>query len=528
MGVRFHNTMMLPRPAPESFSDAGNAVFPKAGSVIKTLRPRNEKELVDALRKAAAEKITVTITAALTGLTGSGVPLESGYRIDTSEMIPLADRPGYHRVAPFLLISESNPLEGLIAPGVSLRELNDVLNKLGLWYPPHPGEMRALIGGNVATNASGPRTFAFGSTRDYVLSLRIVLMDGDVLNLRRGENFANGESFSLKSESGKIFTGSIPDYVLPKIKNAAGLFSEPGMDLIDLFISSEGILGCFSEIGLRFLPKRKIQAELVFMPTSQAALDLVDELRLQKADAGRFASDPQASALGILSLEFFDKNSLKLAKQNGFSIPASARTAIEIEAFDGDKSTWKTISASIEKFGGIGILRGKEVEEFRYAVPRAVAQWIKVHSVPKLGTDFAVPVKSFRELYRFYQQAEKEFGGNSETIRTANWGHIGDSHLHFNFLCETPNDVEKAKGLYLQLVREAVRLGGTISAEHGVGKKILADEHGVLRPYLFYMLGDQISQIAGIKKIFDPLFLLNQGNMIPISMLLPPVVSLSN
>lgn len=510
-----------------AFSDAGNAVFPNPGSVITTVRPKSERELAELLRRATAQRTPVTVSAALTGLTGSAVPLESGIRLDMSGMILLEDRPGYKRVAPFLLLSESDPFKGLVAPGVSLQALNEALRKLGLWYPPHPGETRAFIGGNVATNASGPRTFAFGSTRAYTESLRLVMAEGDVMEVKRGEHFASQSNFSLRTENGKILAGKIPDYTSPKIKNAAGLFSEPGMDLIDLFIGSEGILGCFSEIGLRFLPLRRIQTRLFFLPSVDAALNLSDELRKHKADPKHYAENPQASGLGILSLEFFDEGSLRLAQRAGYSLPSfpenGAPTAVEIEWFEGDDATLKIVSSAVDRFGCVGTLDDAGAYAFRYAVPRGVADWLKQRSLPKLGTDFSVPVSAFREMFRFYQQAESEFGRNDTAVptpvRTANWGHIGDCHLHLNFLPENADDSTKAKALYLKLVREAVRLGGTVSAEHGVGKKMLADENGVSHPYLWYMPGEPLSEIAGVKKIFDPLVLLNRGNMVPVSML---------
>ncbi len=462
----------------------------------------------------------MTIRAALTGLTGGAVTLESGYLLDMTGMTFLKERPGYRRVAPVLLNSESEPYQGIAAPGVALSDLNAVLNGLDLWYPPHPGETRALIGGNVANNASGPRTFAFGSTRSYVTSLRVALMDGDLLNLQRGKGFAGARNFTLTTESGRKLAGTAPGYALPQVKSAAGLFSAPDMDLIDLFIGSEGILGCFLEIGLRFLPRREIHSEIFFLPETETALDLVDALRADKADASQYSEHWRENGLGILSLEFFDGNSLQLARQAGHRVPEGANAAIEVEWFSGDAPSEGMIRETAKQHGSLGGLAKAAADAFRYAVPRRVAELLKERSVPKIGTDFAVPEKSFREMFRFYEQMEMEFGLNSETLRTAKWGHIGDFHLHCNFLPEDSADVEKAKGLYLKLVREAVRAGGTLSAEHGVGKKTLADEQGVPHPFLRYMLGDEgLHEIADVKKIFDPLVLLNRGNMVPVSML---------
>lgn len=134
-------------------SDAGNAVFPPPGARIETVRPRDEAALREVLRAAHARDTAVTFVAALTGLAGSAVPRESGLRVDMTALQSLPDRAGFRRITPFLLLSETDPQHGIVAPGVSLQTLNAALETCALWYPPHPGELRASIGGNVATNA---------------------------------------------------------------------------------------------------------------------------------------------------------------------------------------------------------------------------------------------------------------------------------------------------------------------------------------------------------------------------------------
>jgi D-lactate dehydrogenase (cytochrome) len=502
------------------FSDAGNAIFPPADARLDTVRPRDEAALRESLRAANAAGTPVTFAAALTGLTGSAVPLESGLRVDMTALESLPDRAGFRRVAPFLLLSETDPHRGVVAPGISLQVLNEALRGLELWYPPHPGELRATIGGNVATNASGPRTFAFGATREYVESLRVVLADGDVLELRRGRERVVEGRFSVRAESGREWRGSVPDYVLPAIKNAAGLFTAPGMDLIDLFVGSEGILGAVSEIGLRFLPHRAIRPEIFFFASTAQALEFADGLRPLKADAGLY---PEREGDGILALEFFDAGSLALVPRSGpgtSAIPVAARAAIEVETFADDPRTRVKVLQLAERLGCLGTVPPEGAEAFRYSVPRRVAELLRERGQPKFGTDFAVPVSSFRELFAFYEAMDAEFGQRAGDTgappRTAKWGHIGDCHLHCNFLCENAEDQARAKAIYLKLVRKAVALGGTISAEHGVGKKTLADEQGVMRHYLWYMLGDDYLKIAEVKKVFDPKGILNRGNMVSV------------
>lgn len=498
-----------------SFSDAGNAIFPETGALIETVRPRDEAALREHLRQAHARKIPVTVAAALTGLTGGGVPRGSGLRIDVTGLDRIEERDGWKRESPFLLRSLSGASRGLVAPGVSLAALHEALDQLDLWYPPPPGEVRATIGGNVSTNASGPRAFAFGATRRHVESLRVMLMDGDTLTLRRGEAFARGREFTLVTDSGRTLQGRLPGYVQPSVKHAAGLYVEPDMDLIDLFIGSEGILGVFTEVGLRFLPRRLIRTDIHFFADATTALACADALRPLKAKP----STSVTSAAGILALEFFDEGSLALVREDARfadALPRAVGAAIEVETFADDVPTRTRIAELTRFLQGRGSLPPELSLAFRYAVPRRVAELLKDRGQPKFGTDFAVPQNAFPELFAFYREMDHAFGIASHGVpRTAKWGHVGDCHIHCNVLCENAADQDRAREIYLKLVRKAVALGGTVSAEHGVGKKRLADESGTLRPYLWYQYGDAYREIAAVKRVFDPHGLLNPGNMIP-------------
>ncbi len=494
------------------FSDAGNAVFPPPDARLEVVSARSEAELRETLREAHATDTPVTVAGARTGLAGAAVPRESGVVIDVAGFDTLPDRPGFHRVAPFLLLSEADPYFGLVAPGVTLATLNAVLETENLWYPPHPGEVRATLGGNVAANASGPRTFSFGATREYVESLRVILADGDALDLRRGRERAAGGRFAVCSEGGRRIEGSVPGYSLPSIKNAAGLFAAPDMDLVDLFVGSEGILGVFSEIGLRFLPRRAFRLDTLLFESEAQALACADALRSLRADRRRY---PDPAGDGVVSLEFFDGASLRLAREAGIAVPA-AGAALGVETFADDGGTSAKVLLLADKLRCLGLLPAAESDAIRYAVPRRVAELLKERGRPKFGTDFAVPVERFAGMYAFYEEIEADFGcgqGGDAPVRAAKWGHVGDCHLHCNFLCESEADEALARSLYLRLVRKAVSLGGTISAEHGVGKKVLPDENGVPRPYLWYLLGDAYREIARVKEAFDPKGILNRGNM---------------
>src|SRR5206468_3169272 len=144
-----------------------------------------------------------------------------------------------------------------VQPGVTLLELDAALARDGRYYPPSPTFPGAFVGGTVATNAAGAATFKYGTTRNWVQALTVVLATGDVLDLERGAARADGDGyFELELAAGAI-RFSAPAYRMPQVpKLSAGYFSEPGMDLVDLFVGSEGTLGVITEVTLRILPER--------------------------------------------------------------------------------------------------------------------------------------------------------------------------------------------------------------------------------------------------------------------------------
>jgi D-lactate dehydrogenase (cytochrome) len=190
-----------------------------------------------------------------------------------------------------------------------------------------------------------------------------------------------------------------------------------------------------------------------------------------------------------------------------------------VETFADDAKTRVRVLQVADALRCRGLLPKAESDAIRYAVPRRVAELLRERGRPKFGTDFAVPADRFAEMYAFYERMEAEFGRGEPSpagraaARTAKWGHVGDCHLHCNFLCESDDDEARARSVYLRLARKAVSLGGTISAEHGVGKKALADEGGTVRPYLWYLLGEGFREIADVKGAFDSKGILNRGNM---------------
>jgi D-lactate dehydrogenase (cytochrome) len=347
--------------------------------------------------------------------------------------------------------------------------------------------------------------------RQHVVALRLVLPDGDVVALRRGEVRAQGREFVLKTENHRRLAGRLPTYMMPDTKNSAGYFAADDMDLLDLFIGSEGTLGIFSEIELQFQPDPAVRwGVLAFFPDQAAAMRCVL--------AARALGDMQLAAL-----EFFDRLALSLLHRERanstalLSLPelsAHFDTAVYIEihapddtlagitmenllacGVDGENSWMATSARDMEK-----------LKAFRHALPEAVNRLIDERrktepALTKLGTDMAVPDKHLAAILERYQLDLKNAG-----LDYLIFGHIGDNHLHVNILPASAADYRRGRELYLEWAADIVKLGGTVAAEHGIGKlkasllKTMFGSHG-------------IEEMLSVKRIFDPDIRLNRGNL---------------
>lgn len=391
--------------------------------------PGDDAGVVSALREASAAGIPVTIAGAGTGLTGGRVPL-GGWVMSLEKLTRLETRPG-HAIA---------------GAGVLLRDLHATAQTTGQFYPPDPTETGASIGGTIATNASGSRSFKYGATRRWIERLRVILVDGRILDLGRGD----AVDFDC---------GAIP---LPCVtKNTAGYLLRQGMDWIDLFAGSEGTLGVVTEASLRLLPAPPaILAGVIFFPDDDRVLDAVDEWR------------PAAARM----LEYFDAPSLALLRSRFPEIPPQARAAIlfEQELASEDDPELDAWSARIDASGALGndswvTLSASDRERFRrfrHALPELVNDTVRRGGALKMNTDYAVPLARNREMLAYYRRRlEREFPG-----RYVIFGHIGDAHLHVNVF-SSPENPKAATDLILEFARKAVELGGTVSAEHGLGRR---------------------------------------------------------
>lgn len=480
------------------------------------------------VRMAQQRGQPVTVSAGGTSITGSRVPAGGGWVLSVERMRDVQAAAftvpdGYdlvrHGDMSFYLNVET---QSAIAPvGITLSEFAEALARFSLVYPPDPTEMTAMLGGTVATNASGARSYHYRPTRSWVRGLEVVLPTGEIVWLRRGEHRARGRriEFPVRTDGGAVVpVAEIPaGYPVFASKNAAGLYLAEGMDLVDLFVGSEGLLGVITAVQVELVQvPRDVVTAVAFFASVEDTLCFVELLRADRAGTAEAPGAP-------LSLEYFDRRALGFMRDAFPDIPPEAAGAVLFEfayerparhnPYPGRK-TLQGWQALLEKRNAIAdwSVTGDDaatIKQFRHALPEAVNAWVRAR-VGKLGTDMAVPPRHFRSMLEAYRRAE-ECG-----VRTVCFGHIGDCHLHLNFLPEDREQLALARRAYLDLARRAVELGGTISAEHGVGKKSIEDERGRSVPYLEVMLGREgLRAIHAVKRALDPGFILNRGNMVP-------------
>jgi FAD/FMN-containing dehydrogenase len=367
--------------------------------------------------------------------------------------------------------------------GVPLRDLQAAAQQARQFYPPDPTENSAFLGGTIATNASGSHSFHFGATRRWVERLRVVLADGRLLDVGRGDAI-------------DFDPGAIP---LPAVtKNTAGYLLRPGMDWIDLFVGSEGTLGVVTEARVGLLPAPPaVLAGVVFFADDGNALDAVDEWR----------------STGARMLEYLDYASLQLLRSRFPEIPTAARAAILFDQAlvsedDPEVDRWLTRIETAgafeeESWFALSAADRERFRHFRHSLPELVNDTVRRSGALKMHTDYAVPLARNREMLAYYRgRLERQFPG-----RYVIFGHIGDAHVHVNIFSDAANPTP-ATDLLREFARHAVALGGTVSAEHGLGKR----KRNLLE--LQYSAAD-LEAMRSVKRRLDPGNILGRGNLLP-------------
>ncbi|MDA7498314.1 FAD-binding protein [Akkermansiaceae bacterium] len=407
---------------------------------------------VVAVMKFANERgIPVTTRGAGVGYVGGCVPVEGGIALSVARMKSVV---------------EIMPEDGVVVtqPGVILRDLQVAVSELGWYYPPDPASLNECsIGGNLATNAGGPRCLKYGVTKNYVLGLEVVLASGEILHV-------GGRCHKNKT----------------------------GFDLLHLFVGSEGMLGVITEATLRIIPHPQTRAMLTatfpeFVDAAGAVQAILNSGHLPSA------------------LEITDEFTLKAARAylgEGSLRPGKAHLIVEI---DGRAKAVASELKELEKvLNEVGALSSEfhadeEACEKVWQLRRDFSYSLRATGLTKLNEDIVVPRSKLVELAAFAAGLEKKTG-----IPVACFGHAGDGNIHTNLMVEdydNPVVREKADAALDVLFTWVLENGGVITGEHGVG---LAK-----KPWIKDALGEvAFAAHHTVKNAFDPKGILNPGKFL--------------
>jgi D-lactate dehydrogenase (cytochrome) len=405
----------------------------------------------------------------------------------------------------------------MVGAGVRLRDLQEALNARGLWFPPVPTFLGATVGGSVATNAAGAATFKYGSVRRWVRGLTVVLASGDVLRIRRGDVRARNGQFVIATSRGDQPV-DVPPITMPQVpKCSAGYFAAPDMDLIDLFIGSEGTLGVIveAELDVRGRPGGVCWI-LVSLPDESSAIALTADLRDERT-------------LDVAAIEHIDRRSIEVLRDDG----VDRRLGIQIDPragvlllvqmeLDADQAEHGLRDALLQRLadtlGKHGVLDSAEIVlpsdarraaafvELREAVPAGVNRRVALaHArdprIHKTAADMIVPFSHFESMMR-----ECRALAAADQLDLAVWGHISDGNVHPNVIPRDYRDVERGRNLLLQLAAQVIAMGGSPLAEHGVGR------NRVKQQMLAMLYGPKgIDAMRRTKLSLDPTWKLSPG-----------------
>lgn len=430
---------------PYSF-DGTAALKQRPGAVVFPLTAEEVSECVQLARK---NNVPVVTRGSGTGLSGGSVPLEGCLVICLVKMDKLVE------------VDEKN-LTLRAQSGVITKEIDDACAKVGLFYPPDPGSMKiSTIGGNVAENSGGLRGLKYGVTRDYVMGFEVVLPDGTL-----------------------TFLGN------KCVKDVAGY------SMKDIFIGSEGTLGIITEVILKVLPRPKARKTM---------LALYDSME----DAAKTISAIIAAKIIPCTLEFLDRVTVQCVEDYAkIGLPTDVEALVLMET-DGHPVVVEEEAAqmmALAKANGARDVRAAadEAEGARLAAARrnAFSALARVRPTTILE-DVTVPRSELAAMVAFIDAVAKK-----HKLQIGTFGHLGDGNLHPTFLTNERDheEMHRIEVALEEIVEETIRVGGTVTGEHGVG---LAK-----KSFLKRQLGEGSYELMrSIKKALDPQGLLNPGKI---------------
>jgi len=413
--------------------------------------PVNTGEISSIMQLANATPFPVVPRGAGSGMTGGALPVAGGVVIALSLLNRIVE------------IDEANQI-AVVEPGVITGDLRKILEKKRLYYPPDPASLKfCTMGGNVAECAGGPSAVKYGVTRDYVLGLEVVLPDGRVIQ-----------------------TG---------VRTAKGVV---GYDLTRLFIGSEGTLGIISKITVKLIPYPLAKKTfLVLCKSIMQATTLVAEILAKHRPC---------------TLEYMDRTAIQIVRDKlPFTLAKNTEALLLLEV-DGDAPSVAIQADALQKFltakrDLLSVMQAEKAEEIDglWTARRAVSPAAFTLKPHKISEDVVVPRSRIPELVLFVENLAAE---SALTIFT--FGHAGDGNIHVNIMLDKnePQEVARAAIVTKALFEQVIKLGGTLSGEHGIGITKAA--------FLPLELDTtSLEVMRGIKKFFDPNNILNPGKIFP-------------
>jgi glycolate oxidase len=407
-------------------------------------------EHVAAVLKLASETRTPVVTRGSgTGLSGGSLPVADGLVLCLVQM----DR--------ILELDPAN-LTMLCEAGVLTQAISDAASAAGLFYPPDPGSMKiSTIGGNVAENSGGLRGLKYGVTRNYVMGLEVVLPDGEVL-----------------------WTGN------KCVKDVAGY------SLRDLFIGSEGTLGVITKVLLKLIPRPAAKKTLL------ATFAQMDQ-------AAQTVSDIIAAPIIPCTLEFLDRTTIACVDDYAkIGLPRDCEALLLMETDGHPVVVEEEASRMVEIARKYGCLEVRVAQTDEEAAKLASARRTAFSALARVAPttileDITVPRSELARMVRFVAGVAQKHG-----LRVGTFGHMGDGNLHPTFLTDERNadEMHRVEEAFKELFAEAIRLGGTITGEHGVGVAKQA--------FLPQFAGDAPMRVMReLRRVLDPNGILNPGKM---------------
>ena len=363
-----------------------------------------------------------------------------------------------------------------VGPGAIVADIKKHAATAGLLFAPDPtSEEESTVGGAIACNASGARTFKYGATRRHVRALKVVMASGKLVEFRRSDLEKNAVGYAFVH------------------------------DPIDWFVGSEGTLGIIveAELGLLPLPARVVGLAALFKDESDALKFVV--------------ASREAASVAPRCIEYFDKQALEIARNSGPGtvIPNNAGAMVYVEEeinddLDASLERWleivEPIAPDFEPLVFDGEARLREARRIRHSIPSMMNERGGKHHDAggrKVGTDWAVPYRKLEEAIQTARSLATERGLEAPVI----YGHAGNGHPHENFIARDAGELTTIEEVIERTLRHVLALGGTVAAEHGIGK--------IKRRWLPLQMNPlQISMMTAVKRDLDPLGILAPGNIL--------------